>query len=47
MNVADYVLSLPKKEAAGDFAQAVDRGHEAALHLIEHGLEKTQQKFNG
>lgn len=46
MPVADYVLSLPKKDAADDFAQATDLGCEAALLLIEHGLEKTQQKFN-
>ncbi|WP_418241307.1 aminoacyl-tRNA hydrolase [Ellagibacter isourolithinifaciens] len=46
MLVADYVLSLPKKDAADDFAQATDLGCEAALFLIEHGLEKTQQKFN-
>ena len=46
MPVADYVLSLPKKDAADDFAQATDLGCEAALFLIEHGLEKTQQKFN-
>ena len=46
MPVADYVLSLPKKDAADDFAQATDLGCEAALFLIEHGLEKTQQKYN-
>ena len=46
MPVADYVLSRPKKDAADDFAQATDLGCEAALFLIEHGLEKTQQKFN-
>ena len=46
MPVADYVLSLPKKDAADDFTQATDLGCEAALFLIEHGLEKTQQKFN-
>ena len=46
MNVADYVLSLPKKEAAEDFEYAVGRGSQAALYLIEHGLEKTQQAFN-
>lgn len=46
MPVADYVLSLPKKDAADNFAQATDLGCEAALFLIEHGLEKTQQKFN-
>ena len=46
MPVADYVLSLPKKDAADDPAQATDLGCKAALFLIEHGLEKTQQKFN-
>ena len=46
MNVADFVLSLPKKEAAEDFEHAVGRGSQAALYLIEHGLEKTQQAFN-
>ena len=46
MPVADYVLSLPKKDAADDFAQATDLGCEAALFLLEHGLEKTQPKFN-
>ena len=46
MPVVDDVLSLPKKDAADDFAQATDLGCEAALFLIEHGLEKTQQKFN-
>lgn len=46
MNVADYVLSRPKKEAAEDFQQACDLARQATLYLIEHGLEKTQQKFN-
>lgn len=46
MSVADYVLSLPKKEQAEDFAQATDLAAEATLFLVENGLEKTQQKFN-
>lgn len=46
MNVADYVLSLPKKEAAEDFGHACDLASQATLYLIEHGLERTQQKFN-
>lgn len=46
MGVADYVLALPKKEAAEDFAAAVDQASQAALYLIEQGLEKTQQKYN-
>ncbi|MEG2459254.1 MAG: aminoacyl-tRNA hydrolase [Raoultibacter sp.] len=46
MNVADYVLSLPKKEAAQDFEAAQQRGCEAVFYLIDNGLEKTQQQFN-
>ena len=46
MSVVDWVLSLPKKDAADDFAYAVDRGAQAALSLVQVGLEKTQQAFN-
>ena len=46
MPVADYVLSLPKKEQAEDFAQATDLAAEATLFRVENGWEKTQQKFN-
>lgn len=46
MPVADYVLSLPRKEAADDFNQATDLAAEATLYLVQNGLEKTQQKFN-
>ena len=44
--VVDWVLSKPKKDAADDFAQATDRGAQAALSLVQVGLEKTQQAFN-
>lgn len=47
MDVADYVLSLPKKEAAEAFEHAVAVGAEATLYLIQNGLEKTQQRYNG
>ena len=47
MDVADYVLSLPKKEAAEAFEHAVAVGAEATLFLIENGLEKAQQRYNG
>ena len=47
MDVADYVLSLPKKEAAEAFEHAVAKGAEATLYLIQNGLEKTQQQYNG
>ena len=46
MPVVDWVLSQPKKEAAEDFAYAVDRAAQAALSLVNVGLEKTQQTFN-
>ena len=46
MPVVDWVLSRPKKEAADDFAYAVDRAAQAALSLVNVGLEKTQQTFN-
>ena len=46
MNVADYVLSLPRKEAKEDFEHACDLGAQAALFLVKNGLEKTQQQFN-
>jgi len=47
MDVADYVLSLPKKEDAEAFEHAVVRGAEATLCLVQNGLEKTQQEYNG
>ena len=47
MDPADYVLSVPRKEAADEFAQVIDQAQQATLSLIEFGLEKTQQKFNG
>ncbi len=46
MPVVDWVLSRPKREAEEDFAQACDQASQAALLLMEHGLEKTQQQFN-
>lgn len=47
MPVADFVLSAPRKDAADDFDYAVDRAAQATLSLIDRGLEKTQQDFNG
>ena len=46
MDAADWVLSLPRKDAAEDFAVSCVRAAEAVEFLIEHGLEATQQKFN-
>ena len=47
MDAADFVLSVPKKEAADDFQYAIDRAAQATLSLIDGGLEKTQSTFNG
>ena len=47
MDVADFVLSVPRKQDAEDFEQAVDLARRATLHLLDNGLEKTQQEFNG
>ena len=46
MDVADFVLSVPRGDAADDFDYAVDRASQAVLSLITDGLEKTQQAFN-
>ena len=46
MDVADFVLSEPRGDAAEDFDFAVDRGAQAALALISDGLDKAQQRFN-
>lgn len=47
MDVADFVLSVPKKQAAEEFDAAVDAAAQAAMSLLERGLEATQQVFNG
>ena len=39
MPVVDWVLSKPKKDYADDFAQTTDRGAQAALSLVQVGLE--------
>ena len=46
MGVSDWVLSRPRKEAEEEFEAATARGAEATLHLIENGLEATQQRYN-
>ena len=46
MPVADWVLSVPRKQDAEDFAAATARGAEAVLHLLARGLEDAQQRYN-
>lgn len=47
MEVANFVLSAPRGEQADEFDQAIQTATQATLHLIDFGLEKTQQTFNG
>ena len=46
MDPADYVLSVPRKDAAEEFDQTIELAYRATLSLVENGLEKTQQAFN-
>lgn len=46
MPVVDWVLGLPKKDAADDFSYAVGRAAQAVMSLMDAGLEKTQQEYN-
>ena len=45
-DLADYVLSRPCGENGEAFQQGVKKGAEAAICLLEHGLETTQQRYN-
>ncbi len=47
MDVADFVLSEPKKDAAEDFNQALDLSAQATISLLDKGLDQTQKDFNG
>lgn len=46
MPVADFVLKVPRKDEADDFASARDRAAQAVPFLIANGLEKAQNQFN-
>jgi len=46
MDPADYVLQTPKKEALEGFQASCGLAAQAALSLVDTGLEKTQQQFN-
>ena len=46
MDAADYVLAPLRSDAFEDFAVTCAQAADAAASLVEHGLEKTQQKFN-
>ncbi len=46
MQVVDWVLSVPKREAWDDFVQGTRLAAEVAPFYLQNGLAKTQQKFN-
>jgi PTH1 family peptidyl-tRNA hydrolase len=46
MPVVDWVLGQPKRESRDVFDEACVRAGEAARHLVEHGLIRTQDAFN-
>lgn len=46
MPVAEYVLKRPRGEEEELFVQAIHEGAEAVVYLMEHGLAKTQGRFN-
>lgn len=46
MQVVDWVLSRPKKEAWDAFCEGTQKAAEATLFYLDNGLEKTQQRFN-
>lgn len=46
MNVSDFVLSIPRAQLASEFDDVIDTAADATLHLIDFGLDKTQQAFN-
>lgn len=47
MDTADYVLSVPRGQAADEFDGAVHTAAQAAVSLLRFGLERTQRDFNG
>ena len=46
-DLADWVLSVIPKQEQPAFQSALDHAADAALYLMEHGVEKAEAKFNG
>ena len=46
MDPAKYVLEVPRKDTQELLAQTTEEASEAALSLLEVGLEKTQQEYH-
>lgn len=46
MSVVDFVLAVPKKDAADDFAEACRLAAEAVESLLSKGISRTQEEFN-
>ena len=46
-DLADWVLSVIPRQEQPAFQSALDHAADAALYLVEHGVEKAEAKFNG
>lgn len=46
MPVSNYVLQEPKGDSLDLFVSAVQKASELVLYFLEHGIQKTQSKFN-
>lgn len=46
MDPADYVLQPLRGEAAEELASVIPSAAQAALHVLEHGVESAMQEFN-
>lgn len=46
MDPADYVLQPLRGEAAEELASAIPTAAQAAIHVLEHGVESAMQEFN-
>ncbi len=47
MAVADFVLSPPRGEQLQLFSDAVDRGAQAVLYAVDHGVNLAMTAYNG
>ena len=46
MSIVNFVLAVPKKDAADEFAQACDEAVCAVESLLDRGLARTQETYN-
>ena len=44
--MVDWVLSKPKRDCLDSIYEGIEKASDAALSLVDKGLEKTQQEYN-